>query len=107
MKSERIERIRSLLYKEVSSYIRQEYQDSFIQITRVFLSKDLKKAKFMFVLLDLQRINRKDFSFIEEKLNRDSKRIKRDLYKNIGLKFVPDFVFEYDIEYELSGGDKI
>lgn len=96
---ERIEKIRSLLLKEVSLYIQFKMGITDFQITRVLLSSDLKHAKFLFVnIYDRDEEVPKWESF----LNKNSKKIRNDLFRKLGLKYVPDFIFEYD-----QGGKEI
>ncbi|MFN3478603.1 MAG: ribosome-binding factor A [bacterium] len=107
IKKERVERIRSLLLKEVSLYIQYKMGIIDFQITKVLLSSDLKQAKFLFVNIyeENNRLNNK-LSELENFLNRNSKKIRNDLFRKLGLRYVPEFVFEYDkftFEYDIGG----
>ncbi|MEN3015272.1 MAG: ribosome-binding factor A [bacterium] len=98
MKNERIEKIRSLLHKEVGVYLHSDLNLSDVQITRVLISPDLKKVKFMFVSVSE---NFKQGFEVEEFLNRNSRKIRKDLFRRLSLKRVPEFMFEYDRGYYL------
>ncbi len=92
MKEERVEKIRSLLYRELSYYIKTKMNIEDFQITKVLLSPDLKKAKFFFIIYSSDQ----DKGKVEEFLNRNSKRIRNDLFRILRLRVVPYFIFEYD-----------
>ncbi|MCX7758592.1 MAG: ribosome-binding factor A [bacterium] len=92
MKVERIEKIRKLLQREISVYLHSRMNLYYIQINRVLLSPDLKRAKFLFSCLD----NNDKSSDMEDFLNRNSSRIRADLFRLLKIKIVPEFIFEYD-----------
>ncbi|MCS7243710.1 MAG: ribosome-binding factor A [Candidatus Calescibacterium sp.] len=92
MKVERIEKIRKLLQREISVYLHSRMNLHNIQINRVLLSSDLKKAKFLFSCLD----SNDKCNDMEDFLNRNSNRIRTDLFRLLKIKSVPEFVFEYD-----------
>lgn len=89
----RIEKIRNLLAREVSLYIKNSLNVSNFQLNDVLLSFDLKKAKFLFVSVNG---NLDDYVKMEKFLNKNSKKIRNELFRKLGLKIVPEFIFEYD-----------
>lgn len=96
-KNHRIEKIRSLLYREVSLYLHSVMQLSEVQIKRVLLSYDLSRAKFLFSTVYGDYKKSKE---IEKNLNKNSERIRSALYRTLGLRKVPKFLFEYDFSYK-------
>ncbi|MCS7165478.1 MAG: ribosome-binding factor A [Candidatus Calescibacterium sp.] len=94
MNPQRIEKIRKLLHREVSMYIQNEMGLRDLQINRVLFSPDLKKAKFIFVYISN---NSSDNKHIEDFLNKNSSRIRSSMFKLLRLRFVPEFIFEYEV----------
>lgn len=98
MKNQRVEKIRILLLKEVSNYLKFEMNLPNIQVTKVLLSSDLRKSKIFFVDV-LGKID--EANFLEQQLNSNSNKIRRDLFRRLSLKIVPELIFEYDRGYYL------
>ncbi|MBH44061.1 MAG: ribosome-binding factor A [Gammaproteobacteria bacterium] len=96
----RIYKIQDLLHKEIAQLLLKDIQnpilDSFITISGVSVSKDLKNAEVFFTTLDTKK------SKIQDELNKSKNFIKKELSKRIHLKRVPNLKFTYDKTAESS-----
>lgn len=91
-KSNRMEKINSLLKKEISSILQQEYEfgnDNFICISIVDTKPDLSLADVYISSLKAQEE-------IVENLNRESKHIRYILSKRVDMKKTPQLRFKVD-----------
>lgn len=96
-KSNRVEKINSLIKKELSQIIREEYEvgiDNFISINIVDTKADLSVA-------DIYVSSLKDEDSIVENLNKESKHIRFILSKRLDLKKTPQLRFKVD-DFKLS-----
>lgn len=92
-KSHRMEKINSLLKKEISDIIFHEYeigQENFITISVIDTKADLSQADVYVSAL-------KDEDKIVEALNKESGHIRHILGKKIRMKKTPKLIFKKDI----------
>ncbi len=92
--SRRIERVNSLLKKEISFIVEREMKDprlGFITITHVECSKDLRHAKVYFNFHTSE-----ETSVVEIILNRANGYIQGKLGERIRLRYTPKLEFIYD-----------
>lgn len=96
-KSNRMEKINSLIKKELSDILRNEYEfgiDNFVSINMVDTKADLSMA-------DIYVSSLKEEDRIVESLNRESKHIRFILSKRLDLKKTPQLRFRVDV-FKLS-----
>lgn len=96
-KSNRMEKINSLIKKELSDILRNEYEfgiDNFVSINMVDTKADLSMA-------DIYVSSLKEEDSIVESLNRESKHIRFILSKRLDLKKTPQLRFRVDV-FKLS-----
>lgn len=96
-KSNRMEKINSLIKKELSDILRNEYEfgiDNFVSINMVDTKPDLSMA-------DIYVSSLKEEDSIVESLNRESKHIRFILSKRLDLKKTPQLRFRADV-FKLS-----
>ncbi|MCD6277720.1 30S ribosome-binding factor RbfA [candidate division WOR-3 bacterium] len=92
--SRRIERVNSLLKREISFIVEREMKDprlGFITITHVECSRDLRHAKVYFNFHTTE-----DTSVVEIILNRASGYIQGKLGERTRLRYTPKLEFIYD-----------
>jgi len=92
--SRRIERVNSLLKREISFIVEKEMKDprlGFITITHVECSRDLRHAKVYFNFHTSE-----ETSVVEIILNRASGYIQGKLGERIRLRYTPKLEFIYD-----------
>ncbi|MCX7738026.1 MAG: 30S ribosome-binding factor RbfA [Hydrogenothermaceae bacterium] len=91
-KTSRMKKINSLLKKEISSILQEEYEfgrDNFISINLVDTKTDLSLA-------DVYISSLKEEEEIVESLNKESKHIRYILSKRIDIKKTPQLRFKVD-----------
>ncbi len=92
----RKERVEHLLKEEIALMLmRGEIKDpriGFVTITRVRMSKDLKKARVFFSMMGSQD----EIALSKQGLNSARAFIKRELARRLALKHIPAVSFEYD-----------
>ncbi len=92
----RKERVEHLLKEEIALMILHgEIKDprvGFVTITRVRMSKDLKRARVFFSMTGSQE----EVALSKEGLNSACAFIKRELARRLALKYIPTVSFEYD-----------
>jgi ribosome-binding factor A len=96
-KSYRMEKVNTMLKKEISDIISQEYEvskENFITISVVDTKADLSQADVYISAL-------KDEDLIIDALNRESGHIRYILGKRIRIKKTPKLIFKKDI-YKLN-----
>ncbi len=103
--SHRIERVNTLIRREISELIQQELKDprldEFIAVTEVDTSPDLKYAKIYISTLGGQQEEQKILGI----LNSATGFLRTSLAKNINLRYTPELHFYWD--NSLEHGDKI
>ncbi|HZJ83178.1 MAG TPA: 30S ribosome-binding factor RbfA [Clostridia bacterium] len=109
MKHQRIDRISEEIKKEVSRIIREEVKDPRIatiaSILRADVSGDLRHAKMYVSVLG----DEKEKQSTIEGLTRASGYIRKELGRNLPLRFVPElnFILDTSIEYSVDISKKI
>ncbi|MGB9766341.1 MAG: 30S ribosome-binding factor RbfA [Sulfurihydrogenibium sp.] len=96
-KSYRMEKVNTMLKKEISDIISQEYEvskENFITVSVVDTKADLSQADVYISAL-------KDEDLIIDALNRESGHIRYILGKRIRIKKTPKLIFKKDI-YKLN-----
>lgn len=96
----RMEKVNRQLQKQIVEIIRNEIDDpkiSFLSVTRVVTTSDLRESKVYFSLLD-----EKQFSYAQEVLDKMSKFIRGVLGKKIRLKILPQLKFIPDDSIKYS-----
>lgn len=91
-KSSRIEKVNSLLKRELSDILKEEFEfglDNFVSINYVDTKADLSVA-------DIYISSLKDEEGILETLNKESKHIRYVLSKKIDIKKTPELRFKAD-----------
>jgi ribosome-binding factor A len=103
--SHRIERVNTIIRREISELIRQELKDprldEFITVTEVNTSPDLKYAKIYISSLSGQQEEQKILGI----LNSAAGFLRTALAKTINLRYTPKLHFQWDNSMEQ--GDKI
>lgn len=101
----RIERVNTLIRREISELIQQELKDprldEFIAVTEVDTSPDLKYAKIYISTLSGQQEEQKILGI----LNSAAGFLRTALAKTINLRYTPELHFHWDNSMER--GDKI
>ncbi len=95
----RSSRVGHLIKEEISHIIQREVKDpmiGFITITDVEITDDLKSATVYFSVYGDEEVKANTF----KGLNRAVGFIKRELGKNLRLKYIPDISFKFDNSYE-------
>ena len=101
-KIDRIDRLNSLIRKEISEIVLYKIKDpriGFITITKVSVTRDLKYAKVYISIFD------KDEEEVKEGLESAKKYIKSILGKRLKIKYIPELTFI--IDDSLKEGDRI
>ncbi|NWJ47802.1 MAG: 30S ribosome-binding factor RbfA [Chloroflexi bacterium] len=102
--SRRTEQVAEMIKEIVSTLIQRELRDprlGFVTITRVEVSPDLKHAKLLFSVMGTEEARKDTF----KALKGASGYLRRELFHQLQMKYVPELHFEFDggIEH----GDKI
>ncbi len=99
MSSQRPERVQEAIREEAAKIIQQELKDprlGFITITKVELTRDLRYARIFFsVLGDAKAKKRAHYALKSAKGY-----IKGELADRLGLRFMPEIVFNIDDSFE-------
>ncbi|MEI7554752.1 30S ribosome-binding factor RbfA [Candidatus Chlorohelix sp.] len=102
--SRRTEQVAEMIKEIVSTLIQRDLRDprlSFVTITRAEVSPDLKHAKLFFSVMGNEESRKDTF----KALKGASGYLRRELFRHLQMKYVPELHFEFDggIEH----GDKI
>ena len=96
----RVERVNNLLRREISELIQHQLKDprldAFISVTQVDTSPDLKYAKVFISNIRGKQEEQKTLSV----LTTASGFLRRELAKNIKLRYIPDLSFHWDDSIE-------
>mgnify|MGYP004650771523 FL=1 len=103
----KINRIESMLVKEVSYVLANEVKDNdikFVTVTAVKVTNDLSFAKVYVMVLDM---NKKDTTM--KALNDAAGFIRSELFDRVDIRHIPELTFVYDesIEYGKKIEDKL
>jgi ribosome-binding factor A len=104
LSSYRSERVAEQIHKEVSRLLLAGIKDprvASVTITGVNITRDLRLARIYFTVSD-EKLERRE---AEAGLKSAAAYIRREIGQVLGLRFVPDFRFEYDSS--ISYGHKI
>ena len=98
--SSRIDKVQDLLHKEIAKLLIKDLDNpvlsSFVTISGVRVSKDLRYSEIFFTSLE------KDINKVERELNKASSYIRNILAKRIHLKRLPSLKFTYDKSFSSS-----
>jgi ribosome-binding factor A len=95
----RSSRISNLIKEEISNILLKSVKDpmiGFVTITDVEVTDDLKLATIYFSVYGSDDVKNNTF----KGLNRASGFIKKELGKNLKLKYIPEISFKFDNSYE-------
>ena len=97
IKNRRVEKVSSLLKKEISLIINYELEDdlisgNFVSITNIELTVDLQFCKIFISTSASDALKLK----IIEQLNSQKNTIRHFLSKRLSMKRIPDFIFKED-----------
>ena len=103
----KINRIESMLVKEISYVLANEVKDNdikFVTVTAVKVTNDLSFAKVYVMVLDM---NKKDTTM--KALNDAAGFIRSELFDRVDIRHIPELTFVYDesIEYGKKIEDKL
>lgn len=103
----KINRIESMLVKEISYVLANEVKDNdikFVTVTAVKVTNDLSFAKVYVMVLDM---NKKDTTM--KALNDAAGFIRSELFNRVDIRHIPELTFVYDesIEYGKKIEDKL
>jgi ribosome-binding factor A len=103
----KINRIESMLVKEISYVLANEVKDNdikFVTVTAVKVTNDLSFAKVYVMVLDM---NKKDTTM--KALNDAAGFIRSELFARVDIRHIPELTFVYDesIEYGKKIEDKL
>lgn len=103
----KINRIESMLVKEISYVLANEVKDNdikFVTVTAVKVTNDLSFAKVYVMVLDM---NKKDTTM--KALNAAAGFIRSELFDRVDIRHIPELTFVYDesIEYGKKIEDKL
>lgn len=103
----KINRIESMLVKEISYVLANEVKDNdikFVTVTAVKVTNDLSFAKVYVMVLDM---NKKDTTI--KALNDAAGFIRSELFDRVDIRHIPELTFVYDesIEYGKKIEDKL
>lgn len=103
----KINRIESMLVKEISYVLANEVKDNdikFVTVTAVKVTNDLSFAKVYVMVLDM---NKKDTTM--KALNDAAGFIRSELFERVDIRHIPELTFVYDesIEYGKKIEDKL
>ena len=103
----KINRIESMLVKEISYVLANEVKDNdikFVTLTAVKVTNDLSFAKVYVMVLDM---NKKDTTM--KALNDAAGFIRSELFDRVDIRHIPELTFVYDesIEYGKKIEDKL
>ena len=103
----KINRIESMLVKEISYVLANEGKDNdikFVTVTAVKVTNDLSFAKVYVMVLDM---NKKDTTM--KALNDAAGFIRSELFDRVDIRHIPELTFVYDesIEYGKKIEDKL
>lgn len=103
----KINRIESMLVKEISYVLANEVKDNdikFVTVTAVKVTNDLSFAKVYVMVLDM---NKKDITM--KALNDAAGFIRSELFDRVDIRHIPELTFVYDesIEYGKKIEDKL
>ena len=103
----KINRIESMLVKEISYVLANEVKDNdikFVTVTAVKFTNDLSFAKVYVMVLDM---NKKDTTM--KALNDAAGFIRSELFDRVDIRHIPELTFVYDesIEYGKKIEDKL
>ncbi len=103
----KINRIESMLVKEISYVLANEVKDNdikFVTVTAVKVTNDLSFAKVYVMILDM---NKKDTTM--KALNDAAGFIRSELFDRVDIRHIPELTFVYDesIEYGKKIEDKL
>ncbi len=99
MSDRRTHRVASLIRAELSRLFIEEIADPRVKevtVTQVEVSGDLKNARVYFDAPFLNELKR--LSEVQRGLDRVKPFIRKRMAENVGLRYVPDFKFEYDTQ---------
>lgn len=99
----RSERVKGQLKKEISKILQEDLKDpriSFVTITRIELTGDLRYAKVYFSILGDDEVKKKSLEGIQSA----GGFIRRLIGERMNMKYVPEIVFKLDqsIEYSIN-----
>ncbi len=101
----RIERVNSLIRQEISELLQRQVKDprlgSFITVTEVITSPDLKYAKIFVSCIDNEQEKQEVLSVLASA----SGFFRRELAKRLKLRIVPELSFQWDDSIER--GDRL
>lgn len=96
----KIERVNSELEKELSELINRELNDpricAYVSILRVDTTKDLKYATVHFSAI----CSSQERKIMEGVLNKSSGFLKKELFKRLRIRAIPNFIFKAEDVYE-------
>jgi len=101
-KIDRIERLNSLIRREISEILLYKIKDpriGFVTVTNVSVSRDLRYAKVYISVFD------KDEEEVKKGLESAKKFIRGILGKRLKIKYIPELIFI--IDHSLKEGDRI
>lgn len=96
MSSNRMEQINHLIHTKINEFLSKDLEmplNTFITVSKVETSKDLRHAK---VLISVIPDNKRGTSL--RLLNKNNKRIQKYIGQNTKIKFIPKIKFEIDSE---------
>ncbi|MBF0527938.1 MAG: 30S ribosome-binding factor RbfA [Deltaproteobacteria bacterium] len=97
----RVERVQDLVKEEVSRLLLFKIKNQSLKtlsITRVKMTPDLKQARIYYSVFDDQA----DRALIQEYLVKASGFFRREIGRNLELRFVPEVFFEFDNSLEYA-----
>lgn len=95
MNSRRVNRVSSLLKREVSMIIQTEIKNvelGFVTVSDIELSEDLKIAKIFVTVLGDEAARKKAL----DGLQKVKPYVKREISKRLKLRYTPEIYFKYD-----------
>ncbi|MBI3599296.1 MAG: 30S ribosome-binding factor RbfA [Nitrospinae bacterium] len=101
MRFKRSDRVGGVILEEISRMIMRELKDpriGFTTLTRIELSDDIRNAKVFVSVMGGETEKKNTMKALESA----SGFIKRELWKNLRLKNIPDIIFKLDTSMEHS-----